>query len=186
MYFLIVFFLFVVVVQKCITLKVSKRNTSISDLGFKLIKPNYSKTNDYIIDVLVYGTVVAFFLLSSSRHIHAFMISAVSILILRTICILLTVLPKTDKPCVHKRHSFITTIQDCTNDYMFSGHTAFLYLALLHINEQIPSVKIPSIVLMCTVIYLLITTRSHYSIDIFIAMVLSYFVFQNTKIQIKN
>ena len=160
MYYLIVFFLFLVVVQKYITLKVSKRNTSIADLGFKLIKPSYSKTNDYIIDVLVYGTVVAFFLLSSSRHIHAFMISAVSLLILRTICVLLTVLPKTDKPCTHEKHSFITTIQDCTNDYMFSGHTAFLCLALLHINTQFRRVMVPSIVLLCTVVYLLIATRS--------------------------
>jgi hypothetical protein len=70
--YLIVFFIFVVIIQKCITLKVSNRNTSISDLGFKLIKPRYSKTNDIVIDVLVYGTVVAFLLNSSLRHIHAF------------------------------------------------------------------------------------------------------------------
>ena len=185
--YLIVFFIFVVIIQKCITLKVSNRNTSISDLGFKLIKPRYSKTNDIVIDVLVYGTVVAFLLNSSLRHIHAFIISAITLLIIRTICTLLTVLPKTDKPChTNTKHSFVTTIQECTNDYMFSGHTAFLCLALLHINEQLSGVMIPSIVLLCIVVYLLITTRSHYSIDIFIAMVLSYLVFHNAKNRIKN
>lgn len=99
----------------------------------------------------------------------------ITILVVRLFTIHLTILPK-DKKCCIKNYSILTG--GCY-DKVYSGHFAsfFMSLLLLYKNEYINTyVFIPLSTMMAG---LLILSRLHYTIDIFVAFLICIIVYQN-------
>ena len=99
----------------------------------------------------------------------------ITILVVRLFTIHLTILPK-DKKCCIKNYSMLTG--GCY-DKVYSGHFAsfFMSLLLLYKNGYINTyVFIPLSTMMAG---LLIISRVHYTIDIFVAFLICIIVYQN-------
>lgn len=99
----------------------------------------------------------------------------VTILIFRMFIIHLTILPK-DKKCDIKNTSVFTG--GCY-DKVYSGHFAVIFTSLLvlYISKYI---DIFTLIILSTISALLIvTSRSHYTIDIFVAFLIVIIVYQN-------
>ena len=89
----------------------------------------------------------------------------------------LTILPQSNEfKCEDNNNNFILSLQ-CGNDYIFSGHTAMTVLSLLFIWNAYPDYLYYYVTVYILQVFLLLGMRHHYSIDIFIGTLISYFVF---------
>lgn len=157
----------------------NKKNTyeqPLSDLGHKII-PTIS--TDFILlsdTILVSMFLIMFISVKSPTVLCEFFRKGILILVLRSISILLTDLPQIN--------TYLCFIKDdkqkdsnCTNDYMFSGHTSITLLISLFIMKTIPYLKIPMIGVTLLQVFLILSTRMHYSIDVFMAIVLTICIY---------
>jgi hypothetical protein len=107
------------------------------------------------------------------------------VLTLRSISITLTVLPNpVDKEFCLKRPDNIFELIDymrygTCGDFCFSGHTStsmLTYLTVLRFGKRqiLKQVQLAFVVFM---VFLLLAMRWHYSVDCFIALLISYFIF---------
>jgi hypothetical protein len=117
------------------------------------------------------------FLFTKGNLIWEFAEKFLLLIFLRSLTILFTILPKHEN--CSKRFEWSTCLVGQCYDKIFSGHTALTVLAalLLHRGGYIPTWLGILFVLFETVFILI--TRSHYSVDVFFAMVITYLVYKS-------
>ena len=124
-----------------------------------------------LIPLLFLGT----FLFTKGNLIWEFAEKFLLLIFVRSLTIFLTILPKHEH--CSKRFQWSTCLVGQCYDKIFSGHTALTTLAALLLvrGGYIPS-WLGILFVTFETIFILVT-RSHYSIDVFFAMVMSYLVY---------
>lgn len=148
----------------------------LADLGHKIIPP--ISTNHILLSdaILVFMFLILFIYVKSPTVLCEFFRKGALLLVLRSISILLTDLPQINTDlCFVKADEQKDT--NCTNDYMFSGHTSVTLLLSLFVMRTMPCLRIPLIGVNLFQVFLIIATRMHYSIDVFMAIALTICIY---------
>jgi hypothetical protein len=124
-----------------------------------------------LIPLLFLGT----FLFTKGNLIWEFAEKFLLLIFIRALTIFLTILPK-HETC-SKRFQWSNCLTGQCYDKIFSGHTCLTVLSALLLvrNQYIPAwlgIGFTAIEILC-----ILLTRSHYSIDVFFAMVITYLVY---------
>ena len=124
-----------------------------------------------LIPLLFLGT----FLFTKGNLIWEFAEKFLILIFLRSITIFFTILPKHEN--CFKRFQWSTCLVGQCYDKIFSGHTALTVLAALLLNRggYIPTWL--GILFVGVEILFILLTRSHYSVDVLFAMVITYLVY---------
>jgi len=124
-----------------------------------------------LIPLLFLGT----FLFTKGNLIWEFAEKFLILIFLRSITIFFTILPKHEN--CSKRFQWSTCLVGQCYDKIFSGHTALTVLAALLLNRggYIPTWL--GILFVGVETLFILLTRSHYSVDILFAMVITYLVY---------
>ena len=124
-----------------------------------------------LIPLLFLGT----FLFTKGNLIWEFAEKFLILIFLRSITIFFTILPKHEN--CSKRFQWSTCLVGQCYDKIFSGHTALTVLAALLLNRggYIPTWL--GILFVGVEILFILLTRSHYSVDVLFAMVITYLVY---------
>jgi hypothetical protein len=156
----------------------NKINPKIYDVGMKYI-PDLSKYTSLeyfahavpVILPIVLGEMVFVPFLQLSIYIHIF----------RMIFIHLTILPK-HKECNDTRFGISNLLIGHCYDKVFSGHFATVLLAVMiaYGVGVLSNLLIPILLLVLYAI-LIIALRFHYTVDIAVAVLVSYIIFTNKK-----
>jgi len=143
---------------------------------FHELLPDWSD-KEWLINLVGLQHVLPFVFLNTSTQLR-FASMLILILFIRDITINLTILPK-HKKCKHK-HTWYETINGGCYDKIFSGHFTVIYLLSLFYYTSGIITSIPLLVTM-NILYafMIIITRSHYTIDIVMAFFVSSFIFTN-------
>lgn len=158
--------------------RINKRkiNPKVYDISHRYL-PDYSKYKKiHIGDLYLFlATLIPFLFTKTSKPFVSFLSYYLLIILIRCITINLTILPK------NRSDEYIKydIINGCY-DKIFSGHFATLLLATL-IFYKYNIIKNISILIILNIINVLIIlcTRSHYSIDIFVSFVVTMLLFTN-------
>jgi hypothetical protein len=103
--------------------------------------------------------------------------------ILRSLTIMTTILPKHEK--CSKRFHWSNIFHGQCYDKVFSGHTSFVFLASLVFFEA-GLISFPFVISMNFIeAAIILLTRSHYTVDVLLAYMVSYMVFQSSHISVK-
>ena len=153
-------------------IKNNKTTPKVYDIGHKYL-PNIAQY-EYIINVILGLVACSFFIYP--KIFLPFCILFLVIIVIRMITIQLTVLPKTT--CDIKT-SF--DLSGYCYDKIFSGHTAFMCLLTLFLYN-LKKMSIYALIII-NVLYgmLIIAARSHYTIDVVVAFIVTLLIFQNRK-----
>jgi hypothetical protein len=153
-------------------IKNNKTSPKVYDIGHKYL-PNISHY-EYIINILLILSACIFFIYPNM--FVKFCILFLVIIIIRLITVQLTVLPKTNctiKPTI--------VLSGYCYDKIFSGHTAFICLITLFLFN-LKKISIFTLFIINVLFGLLIiATRSHYTIDVVFAFIVTLLIFQNRK-----
>jgi hypothetical protein len=124
-----------------------------------------------LIPLLFLGT----FLFTKGNLIWEFAEKFLILIFLRSITIFFTILPKHEN--CSKRFQWSTCLVGQCYDKIFSGHTALTVLAALLLNRggYIPTWL--GILFVGVETLFILLTRSHYSVDVLFAMVITYLVY---------
>ena len=171
LYFLIL--LIFIIISNYITLKIGnkfykdKENVELFDI-FHIVLPDfieYSFIINYI--TIILATLSLFFLSNNSLTIE-FITKFIVIMLIRSITILSTILPR-HKECDVETDATSILFGGCY-DKIFSAHTSFiLLLTLLYFREHI--INMPTLIgLNAANILLILSTRSHYTVDVLLAI----------------
>lgn len=101
------------------------------------------------------------------------------IILLRSVISVVTILPSSHPSCTNGSNgmNFLSYFTGGCNDKIFSGHMALLLLLLLLIKCQ----KWKKILIGVLYGILLIITRSHYTVDIIVSIIVTLFVYVSVK-----
>lgn len=137
-----------------------------------LITPNMYKLTPIldIITLFLVGFIYFHKKVNSSLYIE----KAFKIYLFRLFCIYATILPSPHKKCKSN------IIQAC-HDFIFSGHTAITLLNSLYLYDIYPNLKIIILLFLFIFIILIIATRMHYTIDVILALYISYGIYYEKK-----
>lgn len=94
---------------------------------------------------------------------------------LRAMCISLTILPS---PICRPTQPRVSALGGC-HDCVFSGHTATVILAWLFVVNSNPSLKMFACIHSLLTIVVVLGTRSHWSIDVIVAVLAAKLVYDN-------
>ena len=150
-------------------------NTDIIDNGFNIV-PKLNLPNGLVdFPAFLYPliTLLLSYLVSKPQDNKAarFLWQASIIMMLRSLTIVLTILPST-KPCA----TDYTLLRGGCNDKIFSGHIAYITLSALHIHDlQGTILQFSAIVVEG---FLLIGSREHYTVDVVLGVVIAVLVYQ--------
>ena len=170
--------IFLQIFLKKFTIK-NKKDTyekPLPDLGHKIIP---SISTDFILlsdTILVSMFLIMFISVKSPKVLCEFFRKGIFILVLRSISILLTDLPQINTYLCFTQNNRQKD-SNCTNDYTFSGHTSITLLLSLFVMKTIPYLKIPMIGINLLQVFIILSTRMHYSIDVFMAIVLTICIY---------
>lgn len=165
-------------------IKRGKTTQKVFDIGMKYI-PDMSDNKILIkmCDIVSAAIPLLFFWKSNwnSKYILDYYIILICIFIIRLIFIHITILPKS-KNCDDSKYTIDNAMTGHCYDKIFSGHFAVLFLAVLFAYEY----KIFTnmfLISMLLLIYsiMIISTRSHYSIDIIVSVIVTKVVFDYLK-----
>jgi hypothetical protein len=131
------------------------------------------------VNIIPFCILLSFFFIPNGLELSQQFASMFFIVcILRSLTIMTTILPKHEK--CSKRFHWSNIFQGQCYDKVFSGHTSFVFLATL-IFFKAELISLPFLVLInfieATAILL---TRSHYTVDVLLAYMVSYMVFQSS------
>ena len=150
----------------------NKNENKIFDI-FHEFTPDFHEYGGIVnlIPLLFLGT----FLFTKGNVIWEFAEKFLLLIFLRSLTIFFTILPK-HEDC-SKRFEWSTCLVGQCYDKIFSGHTALTVLAALLLvrNGYVPKWLGAFFVFLETILILL--TRSHYSVDVVFAMVITYLVY---------
>ena len=177
--FLLSLALLLLVIQRYFTLSHLKRQENsivLKDKGFDLLPHIHSPVYTHLIDVLLYSFLVLVSLRLDTKQTNLFLLSILYIFSIRFVCLYVTRLPHSGSTCKNS-HSALIQSNECTTDYIFSGHTSLFLLSLLHLREVYPTYAVPFLALFTVFVYLIVATRSHYTVDVVLAIVVTYCIY---------
>ena len=122
----------------------------------------------YIVDFIGLAAIISLFFISNQNLITEFLAKFTIIMFIRAFTTIATILPK-HKICNEKINIRSLLLGGCY-DKIFSGHTSFtLLLTLLYYREHI--IHLPLLIGINAVnILAIIATRSHYTVDVLLAI----------------
>ena len=106
------------------------------------------------------------------------------IFFLRAFTKFFTVLPSQDNKCVNNVNDPYCYITGYCNDKVFSGHTSLtLTLILLTIENKLIDPKLNTLLIISHIVYvlLILSTKSHYSVDVLVSYIITTSLFYNLK-----
>lgn len=132
----------------------------------------YAKYNDTILVL----TILSFLFVPKSVSIlKEFLAKFILIMFVRALTTMSTILPKQSE--CRSEMGWINMFKGQCYDKVFSGHTAFVLLAtLIYLRENIISVPVFFLVNLLNITSIILT-RSHYTIDVILAIVITYLVY---------
>jgi hypothetical protein len=133
--------------------------------------------HDYrgIYDTLFYLFMISILLLSNKGKIE-FIRELIIIYFIRSITIIFTILPKHDK-CEHTP-DILTYISGGCFDKVFSGHTTFVMLLTFFLMRE-NFINLPMVIgINVANIIGILAIRSHYSVDVLLAGIITFFVYK--------
>ena len=137
--------------------------------------------------VLIFYFLIRFIISFDISITSSFLFILGSVMLLRVISFYITKIPPIVSKCSntnHWKHKWLFLYDDKTcGDYMFSGHAATYVLISLFFTEFSGYIieKILIWIISCIGILLLIITRIHYSVDVFIGFFVSILSFYSFK-----
>ncbi len=149
-----------------------RKTTAIYDLFHSLLPDwhDYEGLFEVVFGVIL---ILLFFLLSGPNKVD-FFTKLIIIWLIRSITISVTILPPHEKCNVPFNH--ISMLSGGCHDKIFSGHTASLFLATLLLMKQ-RTLSIPTAVMLNAAnVFFILITRGHYTVDIILALFITYFV----------
>jgi hypothetical protein len=160
-----------------------KKTPKIFDIGYKYL-PDYHN-NSYLlvlINIINCCAILSIYILYDNTIFKEFLYYYTILLIIRGIMTNITILPKIKKDS--NKFYWYSLINGHSYDKIFSGHYATLFLTLLFLhNNKNTYTNIISLSFIGIVqAILIILTRSHYTIDIIIAIIVTLFVYLNVPI----
>ena len=166
----------------------------LPDLGHELIPKVEPESVGDIPMMMLIASVVLFIPFQTKRFaiLTRFFVTMGNLYLLRIVSISVTSLPATDNHCrtdfVPIENIYINTLNGILSfggrnihcgDLMFSGHTCMAancwLVWMMNTRKRHPARYIATLVLIVLVI-MIIATRSHYTLDIYIAILLTIFV----------
>jgi len=122
----------------------------------------------YIIDFIGLALIISLFFVSNNSLTTEFLAKFTIIMFIRAFTTIATILPK-DKVCDETISTRSLLLGGCY-DKIFSGHTSFtLLLTLLYYREHI--INLPLLIgINATNILAILATRSHYTVDVLLAI----------------
>lgn len=132
-----------------------------------------------LIPLLFLGT----FLFTKGTLIWEFAEKFLVLIFLRSLTIFLTILPKHEN--CSKRFEWSTCLVGQCYDKIFSGHTALTTLAALLLVRAGYIPQWLGILFVALETLFILLTRSHYTIDVFFAMVMAYLVYDKKTLLLK-
>ena len=155
----------------------NKVNPKVYDIGHRYI-PDMSdnKLVELLSHVLAYAPVVYFYFFQKNMFVKYVNLN-IFILFLRSISIIVTILPK-HKTCDDSNYSWYNLLIGNCYDKIFSGHfsATLLGLLIMHANQFIDLTSL--FVVACVQALCIIATRGHYTIDILVAAYVTWTVFK--------
>ena len=150
---------------------------SVHDFFHELL-PDWSD-KEWILNFIVGACILPFIYLDTSTQVY-YTGMILLILLIRDVTINLTILPK-HKKCKNKdQDNWYNEINGGCYDKIFSGHFSVIYLLSLFYYSSGIITSIPLLVTMNILFaFLIIITRSHYTIDIVMAFFVCSFIFTN-------
>jgi membrane-associated phospholipid phosphatase len=153
-----------------------RRLDEIHDIGHSIV-PILSSRFKSVPDLIV----VIVFLWSAflyRQNLTPLLTAHIVVILLRIVTMHMTVLPPVRSFECTNRHPI-----DCTQDYLFSGHTAMTVTSLLFIATvyEPRSLYVPLALAGILQMLVIISLRMHYTIDVFLGALLSFFVFYTGK-----
>lgn len=160
-----------------------KTNQKVFDIGHKYI-PDLSNYEFYIgnnkiilhniLDILIIIPLI--YILIYEKELRIYLIEyGLLIFLIRSIFILITILPK-HKTCNDENYSFYNLFFGHCYDKIFSGHYALTLLMTILLFKKYPSILLYGIIYNIIISLLILSTRSHYTVDIFIAFIITIFI----------
>ena len=145
----------------------------IYDISYEYL-PNYEK-HEYLSHMYVFLCLLPFLVFWNTNAVMSFLSFLIPIFVLRDITINLTILPKRKKCSVNNTNM----INGCY-DKIFSGHVVIVLLATIMFYEFgiIRNVKLLIMMNMINIL-LILSTRHHYTIDVFLGIVLTILMYSN-------
>jgi len=151
----------------------------VYDIGH-LYLPNLGEY-EYLIECVM-GTIFVLLCVFFSGHFIEFLTLFVVISIIRFIFINITVLPKIQSQCTVKKIGFMYSL---CYDKIFSGHATALFLFTLFLHQSKTISMFTLIILNLLNALLIISTQAHYTIDVIVAYLVTFMVFENKKYFLK-
>ncbi len=159
--------------------------TELYDLGYRYF-PEISRNYQNVSIVILYFYFV-FRWLSLDQKVLAKFFKLLAILFtMRIFAFVMTVVPPTTESCYGRNPGdsviwYYLMEEKCCLDYMFSGHACHIVIIFL-LTVKYSSNKVEKIVMTILtplMLLLIIAARMHYSVDVYIACLLSYLLFNN-------
>jgi membrane-associated phospholipid phosphatase len=171
---IVILFIIVSVFHLYSILKV-RRSDEIHDIGHSMLPvlpPRLKIVPDMIcVIVFLWGVFVY------RTNLTPLLTAHIMVALLRIVTMHLTVLPTVRSVECTSRHPV-----DCTQDYMFSGHTAMTVTSLLFIAAvYAQSWYVPLALIGILQMLMIVSVRMHYTVDVFLGALLSFFVFNVKK-----
>jgi hypothetical protein len=160
-----------------------KISQKVFDIGHKYI-PDLSNYEFYIgnhklilhniLDILIIIPLI--YILIYERELRKYLIVyGLLIFFIRSIFILITILPK-HKTCNDENYSFYNLFFGHCYDKIFSGHYSLTLLITILLIKKYPSLFYYGIIYNIIISLLILSTRSHYTIDILVAFIITIFI----------
>jgi PAP2 superfamily C-terminal len=149
-----------------------RESNEIYDLFFSYLPDLHPYESTYSVTFGIF-LILSFLLLNFSNK-KEFATKLFIIFLIRAITIPTTILPPSYSSCDFD--SFVSTVNGGCYDRIFSGHTAAgLLMTIFLVKQGILNLS-TAILLNVVNIFAILSTRAHYSIDIVIALFITYFV----------
>lgn len=156
-----------------LTLRIGKyhyttlNKTELFDMFHKIL-PDLHKYSDATNNIILITGIISLYFFSNTNLTVEFLSKFVIIMAIRAFTIISTILPK-HHACDETISPTSVVVGGCY-DKIFSGHTAFvLLLTLLYFREHI--INMPLLIgINALNILLILATRSHYTIDVLLAI----------------
>lgn len=170
-----------VVVAKRRLTSPSFSDTSIRDAGHRAFPPNRSIPEEAPHVVCLVMLVLAWVSVCRSTKRRArFLRTLLVLLTLRVVCIHLTVLPAPREFRPAPSSLLGGLYSHASRDYIFSGHTTLVVASALALASSSSTAWRAPVVLVAVVavqMYMLLALRWHYTVDVFVAAVLTVLVY---------
>jgi len=163
----------VILISNYVTILIGKDHYETNNFShlfdiFHVILPDLYNYH-YLVDILGLCAVISLAFVSTNEITNEFIAKFIIIMFIRAFTIISTILPKHDK-CITDVGSLRSMILGDCFDKIFSGHTSFiLLLTLLYYREHI--IHLPMLLGVNILnIFLILATRSHYTVDVLLAI----------------